>query len=179
MKKNKNLIFIGGGLLTVLIGYFAYDIVRNLRKKADAKTNELETKNTENLSSDGTGVGREGSNSAKTSNDQFPLKVGSYGFKVSMLQSALKNLGASIIIDGKFGSKTYDAIGAVGELSYFTWTAPCSFAYNCGLDDDEYSQILNNAKRVGWIEEEAFSKTKENWNQMDGDEIFKNLMGLY
>jgi len=92
----KKKLIIAAVVLIVLI-VITYFIVKN--KKVDAPVQEV--KNPVNPGS---------TTPAQTGNDDFPLKVGSKGENVERLQTALKKLGANIIVDGDFGQQTYSMI---------------------------------------------------------------------
>lgn len=172
--KTKQIYWIGGGILGALSAFFAYDIIKQSNLKAKASSKEME----KNPSIEGSvSVDQQQSNKPKDSSDSFPIEIGDYGYKVSLLQSALKKLGASIVIDGKYGAKTYDAISDFGGLGFFGWGSTCSFNYACGLDEDEFNDILENARNKGWNEELKIEETAEKWNKFKGDEVFDDLMG--
>lgn len=172
--KKETLQIIVGGLFGITLGHFAYKIYRaNQEKKKAQLGKSLEVGKTEGTIDENT----QSSIGAKESRDSFPLKIGSYGFRVSLLQSALNKLGASLTIDGKFGAKTYDAIGEHGGLSWYEWSA-CRVGYWCGLDKDQYKDILNNASNEGWSKEQAEGVASADWKEfaMSGDDwVYNNL----
>jgi len=171
--KKQTLYIIGGSLFGITMGYFAFKIYRANRDKKNA----IEGVTIENEAVEGTiDENTQSSVGAKESRDSFPLKVGSYGYRVSLLQSALNKLGASLTVDGKMGAKTYDAIGEHGGLSWFDW-ASLGLYYN-KLGKDEYKEILQNATNEGWSKEQAEGVASADWKEfvMSGDDwVYNNL----
>ncbi len=175
--KKQTLYIIGGSLFGITIGYFAFKIYRANRDKRNA----IEGVTIENDAIEGTiDDNTQSSIGAKESSDSFPLEVGSYGFRVSLLQSALNKMGASLTVDGKFGQKTYNAITEHGGLAWYsmTWGATCGLAYMCTLRESDYVTILNNASKQGWSKEQAEGVASQNWKEfvLSGDDwVYNNL----
>lgn len=173
--KKQTLYIIGGSLFGITMGYFAFKIYRAKQDKKNAQSGvDFEEEGVEGTIDPNT----ESSVGAKESRDSFPLKVGSYGYKVSLLQSALNKLGASITVDGKFGSKTYEAIGEHGGLGWTTWSVACEVGYWCELKKDNYLEILSNASSEGWSKEQAEGVASADWKEfvMSGDDwVYNNL----
>jgi len=169
----KTLYTIGGGIFGVVMGVFAYKLYKANRDKQQAQEGvSFDTGDEYGGLDDNT----QSSVGAKESRDSFPLKVGSYGYRVSLLQSALNKLGASLSVDGKMGAKTYDAIGEHGGLSWFDWTS-LGLYYN-KLDKEEYKEILENATNEGWSKEQAEGVASADWKEfaMSGDDwVYNNL----
>jgi hypothetical protein len=103
------LAALGGG------GYLVYDKIRR-RKFADQ--NQIPS----NTNSDAfiinnilpSSYNSVASKTIKSVSDNFPLKRGSRGVRVKMLQQALSNATPSILIDGIFGSQTAGALKTAG-----------------------------------------------------------------
>jgi len=171
--KEKTLYIIGGTIGGLVLTYFGYNLWKANKNKQLAERGErLETGSTTGSTDSNT----QSSDERKESRDSFPLKVGSYGYRVSLLQSALNKLGASLTVDGKMGAKTYDAIGEHGGLSWFDWTS-LGLYYN-KLDKEEYKEILENATKQGWKKEQAEGVAGETWKEfvMNGDDwVYNNL----
>jgi len=171
--KEKTLYIIGGTIGGLVLTYFGYNLWKANKNKQLAERGErLETGSTTGSTDSNT----QSSDERKESRDSFPLKVGSYGYRVSLLQSALNKLGASLTVDGKMGAKTYDAIGEHGRLSWYDWTS-LGLYYN-KLDKEEYKEILQNATNEGWSKEQAEGVAGETWKEfvMNGDDwVYNNL----
>ena len=169
--KDKTLYTLGGSIVGLIVVYFGYKVWLANREKKLAEKAESIDKGDE---SGGTiGTGQQSSKDPKPSRDSFPLKVGSYGYKVFVLQSALNKLGASLDIDGKFGSKTYNAIlDNTNE-----WNLTCRLGNICGLDKEEFDTILKNAEKEGWQELITKAQAEKNWLPfVDGDDYaYSNL----
>ena len=171
----KTLYIIGGSVFGVIMGAFAFKLIKANRDKQNAQGGIVFDKGDDVGSVDDNTQSSEGS---KESRDSFPLKVGSYGYKVSLLQSALNTLGSSLTVDGKFGNKTYDAVGEHGELKWYTWNYACEIGYWCPLPKDGYDDILSNASKEGWSEEQAKGVASADWKEfvMSGDDwVYNNL----
>lgn len=169
--KQKTLYTIGGSIVGLTLVYFGYQVWLANKEKQDAEKGSSVRKGSQEGGSVGTG--QQASQEPKPSNDSFPLKVGSYGYKVFMLQSALNKLGASLDIDGKFGTKTYEAI-----LDHTDeWNFTCRVGSLCGLDKDEFDNILKNAEKEGWQEQLTTVQAGKNWLPfMGGDDwVYNNL----
>ena len=173
MKIEKTLYIVGGTLGGLVLTYFGYSIWKaNKNKNLAEKGQRLETGSTTGSTDDNT----QSSDERKESRDSLPMKVGSYGYKVSLLQSALNKLGASLTVDGKFGNATFDAIGENGGLSWYSWT-PLGLYWE-ELDKEEYDEILENATKQGWKKEQAKGIASETWKEFveNGDDwVYNNL----
>ncbi len=99
MKKYKKHIIIGAVVLILLVSIIYYLYASNKGKDIPQEVKQP-------------GITPPSSTAPKADigNDSFPLKVGSKGENVRYLQSALKKLGANIIVDSDFGQQTYSAI---------------------------------------------------------------------
>ncbi len=182
--KEKTLYIIGGTLGGLVLTYFGYSLWRANKNKELAERGErLETGSTTGTTDDNT----QSSDARKESRDSFPMGVsvnegntGSYGYKVSLLQSALNKLGASLTVDGRFGAKTYDAITEHGELGWYAlkWGFTCGLAYGCTLIEEYYNDILEEATKQGWKKEQAQGVASETWKEFveNGDDwVYNNL----
>lgn len=166
---NKTIYTIGGVIVGLTFTYFGYNIYRAYRNKKLAEQGEVVEVGDDFGGSLGTG--QQISNEPKPSKDSLPLKVGDYGYKVAILQSALNSLGASLFVDGKFGEKTYEAISE--NTNEWNWT--CKLAYFCSLNTDEYNSILKKAKKEGWNKIIANNEVSEDWLKfVDGDNYVFN-----
>lgn len=167
----KTLYIIGGSVLGITLVYFGVQIYKANRDK------QLAEKGVRlNLASqDGGTISsvQQGSLDPKKSNDGFPIKVGSYGNRVMVLQSALNNLGASLTIDGRFGQSTYNAIVDNSK----EWGFLCKIGFGCSLSKDEYDSILKQAETNGWDEAQAKVNADKNWLPfVNGDDyVYANL----
>jgi hypothetical protein len=155
----KPIIYGVAGLGTVIIGYFIYDL---LKSKSDAKkyTADLTTPSNSSTKVPLT-TGDISSNAAQPSNDAYPLKVGSYGAKVFVLQEALNKLGASLNPDGKFGNMTYDAIKAL-PFGFGTLNIMC-FDYGCMVDYGNWDAIIKKAEAKGFDTSSSWTRAKKLW----------------
>ncbi len=102
------LAALGGG------GYLVYD---RIRKKKMVEQNQLPSDNNDTIIINNTLPASFSSFTSKVlgaASDKFPLKRGSRGSRVTMLQQALANTTPSILIDGQFGSQTAGALKAAG-----------------------------------------------------------------
>lgn len=165
----KAIYIIGGAVSSAVIGYFVYGIFKAKKEKEQAEANAIDTGTSEsNLGDD-----QQSSKGAKESKDSLPMSVGSYGYKVSLLQSALKKLGASITVDGKYGEKTHEAISDFGDVWYIT----CDIGFVCKLTQEEYNDILRKAEKNGWNKKQAKESTESEWLPFSPDEgTFGNIV---
>jgi len=163
----KTLYIVGSSAMGIALAYFGYDLYRTNKSKKDAIANKIDVKGDEKGK---VSEGQESSQAKKQSKDGFPLKVGAYGFKVFLLQSALNKIGSSLTVDGKFGEKTYDEINVQTKQ----WNYGCTFGSICGLDREEYIGILKKATSLGFRQKEVEILAKENWIPFAGNfsEIF-------
>jgi hypothetical protein len=151
----KTIYIVGGSAMGIVLAYFGYDLYRTNKSKNEAIANKIDAPTNQ----DGTLLdGQESSKAKKQSRDSFPLKVGSYGFKVFLLQSALNKLGSALTVDGKFGQKTYDALSDTKQWGYV-----CNIGQFCGVDKTKYLKILSNAKQDGWNQANVELLSKEKW----------------
>jgi len=176
--KEKTLYIIGGTFGVLVLTYFGYSLWRANKNKQLAERGErLEAGSTTGTTDDNT----QSSDAKKESRDSFPMRAGAFGYKVSLLQSALNKLGASLTVDGKFGQKTYDAIGEHGQLAWYQWNAICKIqaVEMCNLSKADYDDILTEATKQGWKKEQAEGVAGETWKEfvMSGDDwVYNNLM---
>ena len=108
------------------------------------------------------------------------MRAGAFGYKVSLLQSALNKLGASLTVDGKYGQKTYDAVGEFGGLPWYQWNALCKLqaVEMCYLAKADYEDILAEATKQGWKKQQAEGIASETWKEFvnNGDDwAYNNL----
>ena len=173
MKIEKTLYIIGGTVGGLVLTYFGYNLWKANKNKELAERGErLETGSTTGSTDDNT----QSSDEAKESRDSFPMKVGAFGYKVSLLQSALNKLGASLTVDGKLGQKTFDAIGEHGGLAWHEWTI--LGLYWGSVEEEDYDKILAEATRQGWKKEQAQGVASETWKEFveNGDDwVYNNL----
>ena len=172
--KQKTLYIIGGSIAGLTLSYFAFKIIKAYRNKKIATVNEIDLNTSETGGS--VGSGQQSSQGAKPSSDSFNLKLGSYGYKVSILQSALNKLGASIDVDGKYGQKTQSAITEFGGLPFYKWNKSCDWLGGCSISQSNYNEILSNATQEGWSESEAKALASKDWKEFSGNvTTFSNL----
>tara|TARA_R110000822_G_scaffold276153_1_gene398281 strand:- start:2738 stop:3268 length:531 start_codon:yes stop_codon:yes gene_type:complete len=171
----KTLYAIGGSILVLSLGYFGYKLsVAQKQKEKAKKGNSIEQGGEQGGNDDNT----QSSQGAKESRDSFPLVVSAFGYRVQLLQSALNKLGASLTVDGKLGTKTYEAINDNGGLPFYTWNSGCEIGNVCSLQKADYEIILANATKEGWIVKNAEDLASESWLPFvqDGDDYaFNNL----
>ena len=158
----KTAIYVGAGLATALIGYFIFDL---LKTKADQKKfGSLGSKN--NGGSSGTngsvGAGEVSSASAQPSNDSYPFGVGSYGAKVWVLQEALNELDANLVVDGKFGQKSYKAVNSV-SFGFGAGNILCGIDYGCKVSYNNWQNIVDKATESGFDVNQAWTNAKKKW----------------
>lgn len=154
----KTFIYIGAGLITVIIGYFAFDLIKTNKEAKKFKTSGQKKidKNT-SLSID-----EISSNQAQASNDSYPLKIGSYGAKVFVLQMALNKLGQSLIADGKFGQKTYKAINEI-TFGFGYGNILCGIDYRCKVTYNNWQNIIEKAEDKGFDQNQSWTNAKKVW----------------
>lgn len=105
------LAALGGG------GFLVYD---KLKKKRQAAQDEIPNNASDTIiinNSLPVSYSNSGSrliSSGSSASDNFPLKRGSRGARVSILQQALKKTTPSIAVDGQFGPKTAAALKSAG-----------------------------------------------------------------
>ena len=177
MKIEKTLYIVGGTIGGLVLTYFGYSLWRaNKNKKLAERGERLETGSTTGSTDDNT----QSSDARKESRDSFPMRAGAFGYKVSLLQSALNKLGASLTVDGKYGQKTYDAVGEHGGLPWYQWNALCKLqaVEMCYLAKTDYEDILAEATKQGWKKEQAEGIASETWKEFvnNGDDwAYNNL----
>ena len=173
MKLQKTLYIVGGTLGGLILTYFGYSLWKaNKNKELAKKGVSIETGSTTGTNDSNT----QSSNAPKESKDSLPMEIGSFGYKVSLLQSALNKLGASLTVDGKFGNSTFNAIGEHGGLPWYAWT-PLRLQLE-ELDKEEYDEILSNATKQGWKKEQAEGVANQTWKEFvnNGDDwAYNNL----
>ena len=102
------LAALGGG------GYLLYD---RIKRKKMVEQNQSPSDSNDTIIINNTLPASFSSFTSKvlgSANDKFPLKRGSRGSRVTMLQQALSNTTPSILIDGQFGSQTAGALKTAG-----------------------------------------------------------------
>lgn len=129
---------LGGG------GYLVYD---RIRKKKFAEQNLIPA----DINSDTIIINNSlpvsygsssSSKSATTGGDNFPLKRGSKGTRVVMLQEALSKTSPSILVDGIYGPQTAGALKAAG---YPEIVDEAIFARITGSGDGNIQMVFNPA----------------------------------
>jgi hypothetical protein len=160
MNKKKITYIVLGTAIGIGLTYFGYELIKS---KSDSKDDDDDDV-------DNNPYGDDIVDGKKVSEDSFPLKIASKGFKVQLLQSALNKLGASLTVDGRFGEKTYDAIYDFGDLPWYDWGYNMFRRLNA-LNKDNYEQILSNASKKGWVLKNAEDSASESWLPFvnDGD----------
>ncbi len=84
---------------------------------------------------------------------ELPLRLGSKGRRVAMLQAALnKTKGANLIIDGDFGQKTVDALKKQALIH-------CIGYMGCELSKDQWAKIVNEAVKDAGFKKYANGNT--------------------
>lgn len=155
--KNKKVWWIIGGISTLVVGYFVYDLTR-LKKSSNKATAGTEN----SIKVDLNDITVQANTSPQPSNDSYPIGLGSYGARVHVLQMALNNLGANVTVDGKFGEQTYDAVYNVsfgfGNLNFM-----CGFPKSCKLSNSNFTDIINKAEDNGFKTSEAWTDAEKYW----------------
>lgn len=170
----KTLYIVGGSVVGLTLSYFAYKIILAYRNKKLATQNKIDLGTSE--TGGNVGSGQQSSQGAKQSNDSFNLKLGSYGYKVTLLQSALNKLGASVDVDGKYGKQTQSAITEFGGLPFYKWNKSCDWLGGCSISESNYNDILSDATQQGWNESEAKKLASQSWKKFSGNiTTFSNL----
>ena len=157
-KLNKTFIIIGAGIATTLIGYYVYDLLRT--KSAIKKLDTVGSQKT--VSNNTIAVGETTSNQAQESNDGYPLKIGSYGAKVYVLQDALNKLGSKLTLDGKFGQSTYKAVNSI-TFGFGLGNVLCGLDYGCTLTFDNWNSIIKKAEEKGFNTNASWTSAKKLW----------------
>ena len=96
-------------------GYMVYDRIR--KKKAGDQNRQSSNNDSDTIIINNSLPASFSSMTAKvlgSANDNFPLKRGSHGTRVLMLQQALSKTSPSILIDGLFGAQTAGALKTAG-----------------------------------------------------------------
>ena len=121
------LAALGGG------GYLVYNRIK--RKKKLAEQNQLPSDNNDTIIINNTLPASFSTFTSKvlsSASDSFPLKRGSRGTRVTMLQQALAKTTPSIMIDGQFGPQTAGALKTAG--------------YPEIVDETLFNKIIGSAK---------------------------------
>jgi hypothetical protein len=171
MKKNKVTYIIVGTIIGLGLTYFGYTLIK---PKSDGNGNDDDDDDViDNPYGDDIVDGK------KVSEDNFPLKIASKGFKVQVLQSALNKLGASLTIDGRFGEKTYDAIWDYGNLPWYVWRQTLFSRLNT-LSKKSYEEILAEASKRDWVLKNAEDSASESWLPFvqSGDDLMYNNLRM-
>lgn len=139
---NKKTIIITLSTVALIgagVGFGLY--LRNRNKKKDEDQERMDYGSTEKeIEKTGGGVGvvdeSEYSSTKKIQGDTVPLKIGSKGRKVAMLQAILNHYyGQNISVDGIFGNETRFALLKNGFPS-------CTIAKTCEVDVFEFNKFL-------------------------------------
>ena len=159
----KTFIYVGAGLATALVGYFAYDLLKTKSDQRKFSTSgNKSTGNNSGTTGASLGLGETSSASAEDSNDAYPIGVGQYGAKVWVLQEALKKLGQNITVDGKFGQNTYKAVNAI-SFGFGGGNILCGMNYGCKVSYNNWENIINKAKEKGFDVNQAWTNAKKKW----------------
>ena len=155
MKTGKSMLYVlfGAGLLTG--GYF---LIRNLTKQDD--------EHSPNGKKNGNGKGKpDPDETTSTSPKQgrkpnFPLSIGSWGKKVVRLQHALnKNYGHHLVVDGKFGDATADALSKDSPIEWCRLNV-----FNpCNVSESNYNKIIDGVDFSG------IQAQIEEWDSANGN----------
>jgi len=143
----KAIIITVSSILLVGAGIGAFMYFRNKKKSDDASKKAEEEdygKTKEVIDELGGGVAApdasEYSEKAKMKGSNYPLKVGSKGRRVAMLQALLNyNNGAGLAIDGVFGNQTRFALLKSGFLG-------CTVASSCEITKEEFGEMTLERK---------------------------------
>ena len=157
----KSALYIGGGILTIVIGYFLYDLIKGNKEAKQYGT--IQDQNTNpNKTTTSLTIDEISSNATKQSNDTYPLKIGSYGSKVYVLQDALNTLGASIIVDGRFGQNTYKAVNKISG-GFGVANILCKLDYGCSVSYENWNNIITKAEAKGFNTNASWTAAKKTW----------------
>jgi hypothetical protein len=156
-KRKKPIIIAGAGIATVLIAYYVYDLL-----KTQSEIKKLDDPKPKPLPKSTAGQDEIISMEAQASNDAYPLKVGSYGAKVYVLQDALNKLGAGLTVDGKFGQKTYTAVTNI-TAGFGALNILCKLDYGCTLTYDNWTAIIKKAEEKGFNINVSWTSAKKIW----------------
>lgn len=134
----KKIIIIASSVLLVGAGIGAFMYFKGKRKESEEEVSDLgETKKV--IDDLGGGVSSpsedEYSEKQKVKGSSYPLKVGSKGRRVALLQAILQYNGADIGIDGAFGNETRYALLKEGFPN-------CSIAKYCNISKTEYGALV-------------------------------------
>lgn len=155
--KNKTLYYVVGGVLTAITGYFVFDLVKGNQTRQNLKSAQKQKVGENSLApNELSSTGR------KEGKDSYPLKVGSTGANVWVLQEALNKLGQGITVDGVFGQETYNAVQNVPNgfgLLNFT----CGIGYACKVTYDNWNDIIAKARLKGFEENASWTRAKRKW----------------
>ncbi|SKC47209.1 peptidoglycan-binding domain-containing protein [Ohtaekwangia koreensis] len=147
------LAALGGG------GYLLYSRARKKKSISNFSSDatdliSYETPVTDTTTSAASSTKAKASTRSK-SNDDFPLKKGSRGTRVTVLQQALIKNGAAIKADGKFGPATLAALKAAGysdsidESSFANITGQAPSSLLIVFNPGELARKLFNAANLG------------------------------
>ena len=142
--KTKNIIILTSSIFLLGAGVGTFFYFRNKKKLEESTNEEEEYGETEkHIDELGGSVANpseeEYSEKQKVSGSNYPLKIGSKGRKVAVLQSALKYDGANISIDGSFGNQTRFALLKSGFAS-------CVVASSCSVSKIDFGKMLGEIK---------------------------------
>lgn len=161
---NKRLVYIVGGTVAgITLAYVVYDIIkrrrnRNIGNRFTPKDEEVTTSASTTIIEDQLDiVPSDGAKESKYADSQS-LEIGDKGQRVFILQSALNQLGAGLIVDGKFGQATYNAFN---EFADEWWS--CGLTYWCNVSYEEYQNTLKKAEAFGWNRDQIKLQSKLYW----------------
>jgi hypothetical protein len=138
------LAALGGG------GYLLYSRVRKNRNANNVTSNvaqeDFDSDSAASNTTTTVSTSKPKASLRSKSNDDFPLKKGSRGARVTQLQQALIKKGATIKADGKFGTATQAALKAAGySESISQITGQTSSAVMIVFNPSELARKLFNA----------------------------------
>jgi hypothetical protein len=157
MKNNTKIaLYIIGGLTLSVGGFLFYDKLKSNKKDGNVNEggDETNTGGENNTNVDNTIVG-DGSNFIP----KFPLRDGSQGMTVYIVQSALIKLGQDITLNGVWDEKTYDGIYATDSW-IFGFNTICNIGKSCPFVKSNYDKLLQSAYLKGFDYNKAVLEAK-------------------
>jgi hypothetical protein len=166
-KNTKMMLYGVSTVFGVALLFFGYKLIKGQKDKNNAIDPNVgggssNSGGSNETSGEVVSVDEYVSGQPKPSNDSFPLIVTMEGAKVWVLQSALKQLGQNIPIDGEMGVKTVKALAKVGAYTWGTNTY-CALRYNCELSQEQYDDVISEAIEKGFDRDKALAEAKKNW----------------
>jgi len=146
------LAALGGG------GYLVYD---RIKRKKLIEQNQSSSGSNETIIINNTlpsSFSTFASKVLSSTSDSFPLKKGSRGSRVTMLQQALAKSNPSILIDGQFGPQTAGALKSAGYSEVVDETL---FNKITGVSSGSLMVVFNPASLASSLYSEAQSKNLE------------------